>query len=129
MKREEEAIERGTIINGWSGGQRGRGVDRYYVVISDAADHGLKGPLVCLGISTQIAEPPGEEAVMLPYHPNPKMRPGTGLARRCGVIVDWAVAVEQADVNNRAVGRVSAKLMREIFKKVAERQERGGGKA
>jgi hypothetical protein len=79
-----------------------------------------------LGISKQIPDPPGEDAVMLPFHPNPKMRPQTGLARRSGVIVDWAVPIDQGDVNNRNVGSVSAALLADILTKWAERKSARG---
>lgn len=114
-----ENIRCGTIICAQVRHPTGRGRDlaRFYLVISPTAENLPGESVICLGISRRCPHPPPPNAELLPFNPDPKSRPATGLRQRCAVFVDWSIEIQPSDIINNRVGHVSQDLLERIMEK------------
>jgi hypothetical protein len=95
---------------------RGKCILRFYLVISKTEENVPNESVWVLGISRQCTDPPPAQAVLLPFCPDPKSRPMTGLRQRCAVFVDWYTSISPANIENRCIGHVSPSLFNRILK-------------
>ena len=71
-------------------------------------------PFVAVAITTTFPDPPPDDHVLLPWHPNGAVR--TRLNRPCAAACSWLVQITESDVM-RVGGVVPPELMRTIVEK------------
>jgi hypothetical protein len=86
------------------------------VIVTATDDIEPSEPITVLAVSTTYADPPPDDHVELPWHPD-KRRVGTGLARRSAVVINWFRQMEIDEIDELA-GDVPPAIMIEILRRL-----------
>jgi hypothetical protein len=77
-------------------------------------------PLLALAVTTTFPDPPPDDCVPLPWHPQGRVL--TGLRKRSAAVLSWIVSLDIADVL-MLHGDVPAPLMHEILRRLDARAD------
>src|SRR5687767_7754770 len=80
----------GMGVSSWAVLRDARGLrkERPAIILTQTAEISTESPLVVMAVTTTFAEPPPENHVPLPWHPDFR-RVGTRLAQRSAAVITW----------------------------------------
>jgi mRNA-degrading endonuclease toxin of MazEF toxin-antitoxin module len=93
---------------------RGHAKHRPLVILSSTEQIERGEPVMALAVTTTFADPPPDDHVPLPWHP--QGRAGTKLRKRSAAVLSWIVEIDPEDVVE-FYGEVPPRLMIQILER------------
>jgi mRNA-degrading endonuclease toxin of MazEF toxin-antitoxin module len=100
---------------------RGYRKTRPCIIVTPSEEIRIDEPIAMIAVTTTFPDPPPDDHVPLPYHPDPR-RVRTGLARRSAAVVSWLVSA-YADETGDVIGDVPRATMHEVQRRLGKSSE------
>jgi hypothetical protein len=95
-----DALCLGRIVWAEISDSRGNRKLRPAVIVTPTKDLKTGGTIDILAVTTQVPDPPQNEFVVLPWHPQGHVR--TKLRRKCAVVTTWKATISVNDIHDTA---------------------------
>ena len=117
MREWRDQLAQGSIVWARIPDPRGLIKRRPVVILTDAGEIVLNGPIVGVAVTTSFPDPPPRIYVELPCHS--RGHPATRLTRRSAAVCNWLVQLQPSDVEE-IKGVVPTQTMLSIVNRVRE---------